>query len=177
MQRLLTYDDLVALGYINNRVTLNRRIRRGEFPAPILVGSRNRAWLQTEVDAWEAVRTMSRPYARHVPHYVPDHMGGHIFRRELGVLSGQFTTVATANVALPPESHAPYEPQKSRAESCEGLPKTSAAKGRRPAHVRRVGDFAPVVRLLRPGIKEHPAPKQKLPLREARFKLQTEYMQ
>jgi len=60
MQRLLTFDDLVAAGYIANRVTLNRRIRRGEFPAPIRISSRNVAWLKREIDEWEADRIENR---------------------------------------------------------------------------------------------------------------------
>ena len=67
MQRLLTFDDLVAAGYVANRVTLTRRIRRGEFPAPIRVGSRNVAWLKSEVDAWEAARIASRDESRAQP--------------------------------------------------------------------------------------------------------------
>jgi len=64
MQRLLTFDDLVAAGYVANRVTLSRRIRRGEFPAPIRVSSRNVAWLKAEVDAWEKARIASRDAGR-----------------------------------------------------------------------------------------------------------------
>ena len=60
MQRLLTFDDLVTAGYVSNRVTLTRRIKRGEFPAPIRISSRNVAWLKREVDEWEAIRIASR---------------------------------------------------------------------------------------------------------------------
>jgi predicted DNA-binding transcriptional regulator AlpA len=60
VQRLLNFDDLVAAGYVANRVTLSRRIRRGEFPAPINVGSRNVAWLKEEIDAWEVARIAHR---------------------------------------------------------------------------------------------------------------------
>lgn len=59
-QLLLKYDALVALGYASNRVTLNRRIKRGEFPAPIRIGSRSVAWLKREIDAWEAERVAKR---------------------------------------------------------------------------------------------------------------------
>ena len=51
MRKLVTYADLVAMGYVNNRTTLRRRIRRGEFLVPIRVGSRNLAWLKSEIDA------------------------------------------------------------------------------------------------------------------------------
>lgn len=60
MQRLLTFDDLVAAGYVANRVTLNRRIKNGQFPGPIRVGSRNVAWLKHEIEAWEAKRIAQR---------------------------------------------------------------------------------------------------------------------
>ena len=60
MQQLLSFETLVSLGYVNNRVTLSRRIRRGEFPAPIRVGSRNVAWLKSEIDAWELSRISKR---------------------------------------------------------------------------------------------------------------------
>ena len=64
MQRLLTYDDLVAAGYVANRVTLSRRIRRGEFPAPIKISSRKVAWRKCELDAWEAGRIAERDEAQ-----------------------------------------------------------------------------------------------------------------
>ena len=60
MQQLLTFETLVSLGYIKNRVTLSRRIKRGEFPAPIRVGSRNVAWLKSEIDNWQAERVEIR---------------------------------------------------------------------------------------------------------------------
>jgi predicted DNA-binding transcriptional regulator AlpA len=60
MQQLLTFETLVSLGYVSNRVTLSRRIKRGEFPAPIRVGSRNVAWLKSEIDAWELSRIAKR---------------------------------------------------------------------------------------------------------------------
>ena len=63
MQRLVTYADLVSVGYVNNRTTLRRRILRGEFPAPIRVGPRNIAWLKTEIDAWETKRITDRDRA------------------------------------------------------------------------------------------------------------------
>ncbi len=60
MQRLLRFDDLVGAGYVSNRVTLARRIRRGEFPAPIRLSCRNVAWLKSEIDTWEAARVSQR---------------------------------------------------------------------------------------------------------------------
>lgn len=64
MQRLLTFETLVALGYVANRVTLMRRIKRGEFPAPIRVGSRNVAWLKPEIDEWERSQVAKRDHAK-----------------------------------------------------------------------------------------------------------------
>jgi len=69
MQRLVTYVDLVAAGYVNNRTTLHRRILRGEFPAPIRVGSRNVAWLKSEIDAWESKRIADRDRPAPLRHY------------------------------------------------------------------------------------------------------------
>lgn len=66
MQRLVTFEHLVELGYVNNRVTLARRIRRGEFPAPIRVGVRNVAWIKAELDAWEEARRAERSAARNL---------------------------------------------------------------------------------------------------------------
>jgi prophage regulatory protein len=60
MQKLLSFQALVDQGYVKNRVTLARRIRRGQFPAPIQLGSRNVAWLKSEIDAWEAARIAER---------------------------------------------------------------------------------------------------------------------
>jgi len=60
MQKLLTFDDLVASGYVRNRVTLGRRMRKDGFPRPIKVGRRNVAWLKSEIDAWEAERIAER---------------------------------------------------------------------------------------------------------------------
>jgi prophage regulatory protein len=64
MQILFTFEDLVAAGFVANRVTLTRRIRRGEFPAPIRVGTRNVAWLKSEIEAWEAERVAERDSKR-----------------------------------------------------------------------------------------------------------------
>jgi prophage regulatory protein len=60
MQHLLSFESLVELGYVSNRVTLGRRIKRGEFPAPIRLGSRNVAWLKSEIEAWEEERIAER---------------------------------------------------------------------------------------------------------------------
>lgn len=60
MAKLLTYYDLVARGIVNNRTTLDRRIKRKQFPRPIRIGLRNNAWIEDEVDAWEAERVAER---------------------------------------------------------------------------------------------------------------------
>ena len=67
MQRLLTFDDLVAAGYVANRVTLSRRIRRGEFPAPIRISARSVAWLKSEIDSWERTRIATRDASARQP--------------------------------------------------------------------------------------------------------------
>ena len=46
---------------------LYRRVRRGEFPQPVPLGQRARAWDSSEVDAWILARIEAR---RHV------HVGG-----------------------------------------------------------------------------------------------------
>lgn len=60
MQQLVSFTTLKELGFCNNRITLTRRIRRGEFPAPIRIGPRNIAWVKAEIDAWEAERLARR---------------------------------------------------------------------------------------------------------------------
>lgn len=72
MQKLLTYKSLVAQGYIANRTTLQRRIRRGEFPAPIRVGPRAVAWIKSEIEAWEAARLAERARRAGLPNTSAD---------------------------------------------------------------------------------------------------------
>ena len=61
--KLLSYNDLVSLGIVNNRQTLARWTRAGVFPAGFMTVDRGlRKWTQESVDAWLA----SRPAAEHV---------------------------------------------------------------------------------------------------------------
>jgi predicted DNA-binding transcriptional regulator AlpA len=49
--RWLRSKDLIAMGLIPNRVTLNRMIRDGEFPRPLRLTSRVLLWDSTEIAA------------------------------------------------------------------------------------------------------------------------------
>ena len=44
-------SDLLELGYAENRETLYRRVKRGDFPAPIKLG-RSVRWLKTDIEQW-----------------------------------------------------------------------------------------------------------------------------
>jgi prophage regulatory protein len=46
------------------RSTLNLKISRGEFPAPISLGARAVGWLDSEVEAWIQARIAATPAAR-----------------------------------------------------------------------------------------------------------------
>jgi predicted DNA-binding transcriptional regulator AlpA len=60
MQRRLRYSDLLALGVVNNRVTLQNWINKRGFPAGQLTGPNSRTWGEVEVQSW----LDSRPTAR-----------------------------------------------------------------------------------------------------------------
>ena len=49
---MLRFPDLVALGIVRNRVTLNRWIAADHFPKPIQLGPNSVAWKASEVKAW-----------------------------------------------------------------------------------------------------------------------------
>jgi predicted DNA-binding transcriptional regulator AlpA len=51
-KEFLTFKDIVGLGYVSNRVTLMRRVKAGDFPAPFKNGPRLVAWRATDIDAW-----------------------------------------------------------------------------------------------------------------------------
>lgn len=59
-RRLYRYDDLVAMGIVNNRVTLARWRNTQGFPHPAQLGPNSVAWLADEVDAWVNARTAAR---------------------------------------------------------------------------------------------------------------------
>jgi predicted DNA-binding transcriptional regulator AlpA len=52
MQRRLRYADLLALGVVNNRPTLQNWIRDRGFPVGQLTGPNSRSWGEAEVQAW-----------------------------------------------------------------------------------------------------------------------------
>ncbi len=59
-QTYLRFADLVALGIVNNRVTLSRWQREQAFPKPVPLGPNTRVWLKEEIDGWLAVRAAAR---------------------------------------------------------------------------------------------------------------------
>ena len=52
MRRRLRYADLLALGIVNNRPTLQNWIRDRGFPRGQLTGPNSRTWSETEVQRW-----------------------------------------------------------------------------------------------------------------------------
>ena len=56
-QELLRLPAVVArVGW--GRSTIYAKVKTGEFPPPIALGARARAWISTEVDAWIARRIL-----------------------------------------------------------------------------------------------------------------------
>lgn len=55
MERILRATEVLkVVGF--SRATLWRRVRAGEFPAPVSLGPRAVGWYQREVDEWLASR-------------------------------------------------------------------------------------------------------------------------
>ena len=52
MRKRLRYDDLKALGVVNNRETLQNWIRNRGFPRGQLTGPNSRTWDEGEVTSW-----------------------------------------------------------------------------------------------------------------------------
>jgi predicted DNA-binding transcriptional regulator AlpA len=52
MDRRLRYSDLLALGVVRNRPTLQNWIRNRGFPAGQLTGPNSRTWSEVEVQRW-----------------------------------------------------------------------------------------------------------------------------
>jgi hypothetical protein len=50
-RRFLTYRDLVAIGFVNNAMTLRRLIAEGRFPPPLALGRQLRLWDALELQA------------------------------------------------------------------------------------------------------------------------------
>lgn len=57
--------SLLSREEVERRTSLSRgaiyeRLRRGAFPAPVKLGARQRAWLESEIDAWILERAAER---------------------------------------------------------------------------------------------------------------------
>lgn len=52
MRRRLRYADFLALGIVNNRVTLQNWIHKHGFPPGQLTGPNSRTWGEAEVQRW-----------------------------------------------------------------------------------------------------------------------------
>jgi predicted DNA-binding transcriptional regulator AlpA len=58
--KLIRYNDLVAKGVVNSRMTLKRLIDRQGFPTGRLITPNSRAWEEEDVDAWITARPTGR---------------------------------------------------------------------------------------------------------------------
>jgi predicted DNA-binding transcriptional regulator AlpA len=58
--KLIRYNDLVAKGVVNSRMTLKRLIDSQGFPPGQLITPNARAWVEEDVDAWIARRPVAR---------------------------------------------------------------------------------------------------------------------
>jgi predicted DNA-binding transcriptional regulator AlpA len=56
----IRYNDLVAKGIVNSRMTLKRLIDFQGFPAGVLITPNARAWDEAEVDEWISTRPAAR---------------------------------------------------------------------------------------------------------------------
>jgi predicted DNA-binding transcriptional regulator AlpA len=56
----IRYNDLMAKGVVNSRMTLKRLIDTQDFPPGVLITPNARAWNEAEVDAWIAGRPAAR---------------------------------------------------------------------------------------------------------------------
>lgn len=61
MRKRLRFRDLVALGILNNRVTLKNWIARYDFPRGQLLGPNTRVWSEDEIQDWVARRPVELP--------------------------------------------------------------------------------------------------------------------
>ena len=52
MTTFLKFSDLKEKGIVTNRVTLQRWIENGDFPAGIKLGPNTRAWTEDEIKEW-----------------------------------------------------------------------------------------------------------------------------
>jgi predicted DNA-binding transcriptional regulator AlpA len=58
--KLIRYNDLVAMGVVNSRMTLKRLIDTQGFPPGKLITPNARAWEEVEVNGWIANRPTAR---------------------------------------------------------------------------------------------------------------------
>jgi predicted DNA-binding transcriptional regulator AlpA len=65
ISRRLRFRDLVSLGIVRNRVTLQTWIRERGFPPGKLMGPNSRSWSERDVEAWLASRPVrAKPVPR-----------------------------------------------------------------------------------------------------------------
>jgi prophage regulatory protein len=50
--RLLRLPEVIKTIGFGSRTTIWRAVRRGDFPAPVIVGSNSICWRADEIDAW-----------------------------------------------------------------------------------------------------------------------------
>ena len=55
-QQYLRFPDLKKRNIVNNRMTLSRWVKAGDFPSGVMLGPRTRAWSEEEIEAWEKRR-------------------------------------------------------------------------------------------------------------------------
>jgi predicted DNA-binding transcriptional regulator AlpA len=60
LQRRLRFPDLLELGIVKNRPTLQNWIRERGFPAGQLTGPNSRTWTEDEIEEWIARRPSAR---------------------------------------------------------------------------------------------------------------------
>jgi predicted DNA-binding transcriptional regulator AlpA len=63
----LCYNDLVAKGIVNSRMTLKRLIDNEDFPPGKLLTPNARRWEEDLVDAWSANRPVARKASTRKP--------------------------------------------------------------------------------------------------------------
>lgn len=60
MTRYLTFRDLVERGRFNNRMTLDRHIKAGLFPAPVRIGANSVRWDEAEAALYDRALKAAR---------------------------------------------------------------------------------------------------------------------
>jgi predicted DNA-binding transcriptional regulator AlpA len=57
INKLLSYNDLVSLGVVNNRAQLSRLQRNIGFPEGFLLSANSRRWYEHEIEEWVSLRS------------------------------------------------------------------------------------------------------------------------